>query len=81
MKSECKLCKGVATDTHHIFSGSNRKRADKLGMVVRLCRPCHMRLHANPKGEWLDLKKEAQREFEKTHSREEFIRIIGRNYL
>jgi hypothetical protein len=29
----------------------------------------------------LQLKQHCQREFEKTHTREEFIKLIGRNYL
>ena len=29
----------------------------------------------------LEVKQECQRKFEETHSREEFMEIIGRNYL
>lgn len=40
-----------------------------------------MRLHDDPLGEWREYKKKFQREYEKTHTREEFMEEIGRNYL
>ena len=63
-------------DTHEIYGGSNRKRSIKYGFVKLLCRKCH----ENEKI-LQELKIKTQKEFEKTHTREEFIEIIGKSYL
>lgn len=72
-------------DLHHCIHGSNRKKADKLGLTVWLRHDIHMMLHARQKPfETLDddLKKVAQRAYEeKIGTREDFIRDFGRNYL
>lgn len=71
---------------HHIFGGANRKASDKHGFTVYLC-GYHHNLGGNGKCVHqcremdLLLKQECQREFEKTHSREEFMEIIHKNYL
>lgn len=63
-------------DLHEIYGGSNRKRSIKNGFVVPLCRNCHQ------DNEILKfLKRFIQKEYEKTHTREEFIKLIGKNYL
>lgn len=71
---------------HHIFGGPLRNISTKNGFLVPLCYrhhndpSCHEAVHFNADiANWL--KSEAQREFEKTHSHEEFMKIIGRNYL
>jgi hypothetical protein len=39
-------------------------------------------VHANPMRGWdLKLKQECQRKYEETHSRSDFMALIGRNYL
>ena len=82
---ECKVC-GTTLNIHrhHIFGGSNRQVSEKNGFVVYLCAKHHNAsnegVHYN-KALDLKLKREAQTEFEKIHSREEFIRLIGRSYL
>lgn len=69
---------------HHIYGGSNRQRSDKHGFYVWLIPEYH---NMSNKGVHFDkdfdmyLKKLCQAEFEKTHAREEFMEIIGRNYL
>ena len=63
-------------DPHEIYSGSNRKRSIKNGFVILLCRKCHENEEI-----LLELKKKAQKEFEKNYSREKFIEIIGKSYL
>lgn len=74
-------------DKHHIFHGTGmRKISDKHGFWVYIWHPMHIAgmggLHAHPnKGFDLMLKQECQRRFEEEHSREEFMAIIGRNYL
>lgn len=70
---------------HHIFFGTaNRKQSEKHGFKVFLCG-----IHHNLSNEGvhfdheldLRIKRDCQRVFEKTHSREEFMKIIGKNYL
>jgi hypothetical protein len=72
-------------DLHHCIHGSNRRKADKLGLTVWLRHDIHMALHAKQKPfERLDeeLKKVAQRAYEKKiGTREDFLREFGRNYL
>ena len=63
-------------DPHEVYGGSNRKRSIKYGFVKLICRKCHQ----NPT-EILKLRKKVQQEFEKEHSREEFILLIGKSYL
>ena len=71
---------------HHIYRGVNRKISDKHGFVVYLAGWLHNQsdegVHGK-KGKELDLmlKRHCQMKFEETHSREEFMAIIGRNYL
>lgn len=71
-------------DLHHCIHGSNRNNADKYGLTVYLQHGIHMALHAHQRPfENLDiqLKREAQKAFEREHTREEFMAIFGRNYL
>lgn len=69
---------------HHIFFGSNRRNSEKHGFKVWLCGPHH---NLSNEGVHFDrtldlyLKRQCQKAFEKTHSREEFLNIIGKNYL
>ena len=73
-------------ERHHIFGGSNRKLSTKYGFVVPL------RYDLHPNGARADrryakdidthLKKMAQEYFEANHgTREDFIKVFGRNYL
>jgi hypothetical protein len=49
VKNRCYICKAnCVTDTHHVFQGSNRQKADDLGLTVELCRVCHKRAHEHP---------------------------------
>lgn len=83
---ECYFCKDTSMlECHHVFSGtSNRKNSEKYGLKVWLCNRHHngakQSVHHN-KDMWLWLKQKAQQIFEESHSREEFIRIFGRNYI
>ena len=89
-KKECIVCamQGLYepyVEDHHVFFGKNRHNSEKTGLKVWLC-PYHHRgtngVHGK-NGHDLDmmLKRTAQTEFEKNHSREEFISIFGKNYL
>lgn len=71
---------------HHIYFGANRKNSEKYGFKVFIC-GCHHNLGGNGQCVHrsreidLQLKRACQRKFEETHTREEFISIIGKNYL
>lgn len=70
---------------HHIFFGNpNRKISEKSGFWVWLRWDWHngasYGVHFNRELD-LALKRECQERYEETHSREEFIRLIGKNYL
>lgn len=75
---ECDFChkKFKHLDPHEVYGGSNRKRSILNGFVKKLCRMCH----SNEKI-LNQLKVDTQIEFEKTHTREEFIKLIGKSYL
>lgn len=84
--TRCYVC-GTTRDIHihEIFYGTaNRKKSIKHGMCIGLCGK-----HHNMSGEGvhfnklldIELKRKAQRKFEETHTREEFMREFGRNYL
>lgn len=67
-KDECYICRkfygieGTPDDPHHCLHGSYRELADRDGLVVKLCRFHHERLHT--KGEFdKQLQAEAQNAF------------------
>lgn len=90
-KKRCFLCGNrQGLDEHHIFGGNpNRKLSEKYGLKVWLCNDfvpgrCHKQVHEGKQKEQLMdfLHREGQKAFEKIHgSRDDFIRIFGRNYL
>ena len=72
---------------HHIYFGTgHRKISEKHGFWVYLIGALHNQsdngVHGK-NGHELDmkLKQDCQRKFEETHSREEFMKIIGKSYL
>ena len=82
----CYMChKQGRTELHHIYFGKNRKISDKHGFVVHLCRRCHREeigVHGR-EGYLMDihLKKACQLKYEEEHTRQEFMALIGCNYL
>ena len=80
----CLFCGRTPTEEHHCFGGANRKLSEKYGLKVYLCHEHHNEppfgVHFNKEN--MDMvRRIAQRKFEETHTREEFIKIFGRNYL
>lgn len=69
---------------HHIvFGNPGRKNSEKYGLKVWLCREHHTGnsgVHQNRQLD-LELKQVAQKAFEEDHSREEWMKVFGRNYL
>ena len=72
----------INLDKHHCIHGNaNRKLAEKYGLWCWLRHDIHMELHSQDIELDRRLQREAQEAFEKTHTREEFMRIFGKNYL
>jgi hypothetical protein len=69
---------------HHIYNGPNRRISEAEGLKVYLCLRHHTdgpeAVHNNHKNMRF-LQREGQQTYEKTHSRQEFMELIGRNYL
>ena len=86
-KKECFYCGNTQNlHLHHIYFGKNRQVSDKNGFTVHLCYRCHRYLHdgsSYPIDYTMDkhLKILCQREYEKVHSRNEFIGLVGKSYL
>ena len=70
----CGMTKPI--DIHEVYGGSNRQRSMKYGLCVPLCRECHSNEYIIK-----DLRVWCQKQYERTHSREEFIKIIGKSYI
>lgn len=88
----CYLCmlldgnykKHLFIDEHHIFGGPNRKHSEETGMKVWLCLDHHtmgpLAVHNCPETMRL-MHRIGQQEYEKTHSRQQFIETFGKSYL
>lgn len=79
----CDICgKRYAEDVHHTISGtSGRAICDMYDCCkLDLCRPCHDDIHKNNTCAKLS-KMYGQAMFERTHTREEFMKLFKVNYL
>lgn len=84
-EKKCYICGRYMTlQCHHIFGGTaNRRKSEKYGLKVWLCFDHHIGrdgVHYN-KILMDSLHRIGQKEFEKNHTREEFIKEFGRSYL
>lgn len=74
----CEFCGNYSRhlDPHEVYGGSNRKRSIQHKFVKLICPKCHS-------NETIinQLRIDTQKEYEKTHTEEEFIKLIGKNYL
>lgn len=75
---KCENCGRICNelDPHEVYGGSNRKRSILNNFVKKLCRECHSSEKVITR-----LRKETQKEYEKNHTREDFIKLIGKSYL
>ncbi len=85
-EKKCFVCKSqINIHEHHIYFGGNRTQSEKHGFKCFLCLEHHTGTYGvhGKYGHDLDLalKQTCQQEFEKLHTREEFMKIIGRSYL
>lgn len=77
----CRRCGRYGqTEWHHVFGGPLRRISDKQDLVVELCHECHRELHEHP-GIALVHKQRLQREWEKSHSRDEWMAMMHKNWL
>lgn len=70
---------------HHIYPGyGTRQICEREGFYIWLKPEFHNMsndgIHFNKEFD-LEVKRECQRKYEETHTREEFVSLIGRNYL
>ena len=84
-EKKCLLCGATyGCELHHCIHGTaGRKIADKLGLTVWLCAEHHRGKVSPHQNRAIDLrlKRLAQTEYEKKHTREEWLEKVGRNYL
>lgn len=76
----CIECGRPKQHIHEIYYGKNRRTSMLYGFCIPLCFECHNEIHSNIE---LDMKykKLCQIEYETDHTRDDFIKLIGRNYL
>lgn len=81
----CAICgRRIDLEWHHVMHGiANRKIADKYGLALWLCTPCHGNLHSSGEGTGKDraLMAFAQREFEKKYDHALWFSLFGKNYF
>lgn len=84
MRLENRYCIHKTVHEHHVYPGYNRQISEANGFKVYLCPEHHefskAAVHENYENMRL-IQQDCQREFERTHTREEFMELIGRNYL
>ena len=76
----CYICQSPFIEIHEIYNAGNRKISMLNGFCVPLCHRHHEYVTLNADGSNY-LKQKCQMVFEKTHSREEFMKLIGRNFI
>lgn len=80
-EGECYICKKHCDCARHeIYGASNRDFSKKLGMWINVCPRCHSDIHLNPVN-YIPLKQEGQRIFEREYGHERFVAVFSRNYL
>ena len=79
---ECYICNRLTeTARHEIYFGTaKRKNSKKHGLWVNLCPDCHNNVHRERITD-LWLKEMGQRKYELAHTRDDFVKLFGRNYL
>lgn len=79
----CYICGSPNPQIHHCMNGANKKNSEKYGLIVPLCMTHHTGMfgvHTHP-DRMLEMRRLAQRKFEETHTREEWIEIFGKSYF
>ena len=82
----CYYCGAYASDRHHCIGGShsNRVYCDEDGLVIKVCRRCHDKLHSSADLSRA-LRKKAQEKWEALSSaedpRKEWMKRYGRSWV
>lgn len=82
--THCFICGHDNAHVHHVFYGRNRRNADEDGLTIGLCYRHH---NGSDEGihfcHQLDtqIKMMAQKKYEESHTRDEFIRRYGKSYI
>lgn len=74
----CEFCGKYSKrlDPHEVYGGSNRKRSIKNKFVKLICPKCH-----SNEAIINQLRIDTQKEYMKTHTEEEFMKLIGKSYI
>ena len=86
-KKRCFICRReIGIHDHHIYFGNAKRTiSEKNGFKVWLCQEHHQGTYGvhGKHGHELDmfLKQVCQQKYEADHTREQFINLIGRNYI
>lgn len=69
---------------HHVYGGQNRAVSEAEGFKVYLCVPHHVdgpeAVHNNHENMRI-LQRDCQEKYERTHTRQQFMELVKRNYL
>jgi hypothetical protein len=80
----CEVCGAGYAANHEIFFGRGKRQLSiKYGLQKRLCHEHHQGPYGPHFNKAIDdeYKREGQTKFEETHTREEWMKLIGKNYL
>lgn len=85
-EKSCFLCgRRIGLERHHIFAGvANRKISEENGLWVWLCHDCHTgasNCAQYDKDTNIYLKQTAQMAYEKTHTHNQWMQLIRKNYV
>lgn len=79
--SVCCVCGSKSNiEINEVYEGAKRKASIENGFCMPVCHDCHTRFH-NDREFALYYKRLFQKEFEKDHTRDDFINLIHCNYL
>lgn len=76
----CYICGYPKEDMHEVYGGANRRMSMENGLCVPLCRHYHIQITVNDTMNKA-LKRVCQKKYEETHTRDEFMSLIKKNYL
>lgn len=83
-EKKCIVCGSPYVQYHHIYGGPWRNISDKHGFTCYLCLEHHTGqggVHGANYQLRRDLQKRCQRKYEESHTHEEFMELVGRDYL
>lgn len=76
----CNCGSKIGIELNEIYEGSYRRRSIEYGTVAPMCYNCHTKFHHDSRFN-LYYKVLFEKEFLKTHSKEEFIKTFGQDYI